>query len=226
MKKFHSAILAAVLVFGLIFFNACGFAGFNNFNSGIQGSGTAKGETRNVSGFSKIEAAGAIHMEISNGKDFSVSLEADDNIVGNIKTEMNGDTLKIYAQDRITPKTKISVKISMPELKGLEVSGASRAIIANEKTDALELEASGASKIKIDGEAKTFKSNASGASGIDAENLRVENAEVEASGASSTTVSASGELKANASGASNIYYTGEPKNVVKDASGASSVKKK
>jgi hypothetical protein len=226
MKKFSLMVFASVLAFGLIFVNACGFAGFNNFNNGIQGSGTAKSETRNVSGFSKINAGGAIHMEISSGKDFAATLEADDNLLEHIKTDVSGDTLKIYTQDRISPKTNINIKISMPELKGLDVSGASSANVSNAKTETLELEASGASKIKLDGEAITFKSNASGASRIDAENLRVENAEVEASGASSTTVSPSGELKANASGASNIYYTGEPKNVVKNASGASSVKKK
>ncbi len=94
------------------------------------------------------------------------------------------------------------------------------------KIDSLKLNAGGASKIKINGEAKKLESETSGASEIDAEKLKVEDAETEASGASSVTVSSANELKANASGASSVYYTGEPKNIIQDSSGASSIKKK
>ncbi len=227
MKRPSLRVFAAILIIGLVFLNGCGFAGFNkSFGGGVQGSGTAKTEQRNVSGFSKINAGGAVNLEITAQKDFGVTVETDDNMLSFIKTDVSGDTLKIYSEERISPKTKINVKISMPELKDLDLSGASTAVVSNVNADSLELGASGASKIKIDGQAKDLKSDASGASGIDAENLRVENADVESSGASSTTVSAANELKADASGASSIYYTGEPKNVNQKSSGASSVKKK
>ncbi len=114
----------------------------------------------------------------------------------------------------------------MPELSALDISGASVATVSNVKADSLKLNASGASKIKIDGEADNLDSDASGASKIDAEDLKVENADINASGASNTTVSVTNELKADASGASTIYYTGEPTNVSPKTSGASSVKKK
>ncbi len=71
-----------------------------------------------------------------------------------------------------------------------------------------------------------LESEASGASGIYADSLNVENADVEANGASKIVVSVNNELKADASGASSIYYTGEPKDLVSKSSGASSVKKK
>jgi hypothetical protein len=90
----------------------------------------------------------------------------------------------------------------------------------------LQAEASGASKIKIDGMVKSFHADASGASKIDAEGLQTENADVDSSGASSIMVSPSNDLNADASGASSVYYTGEPKNIKQTASGASSVKKK
>ena len=225
MKKYSFFSLAAALTVGLIF-SGCGFAGFNNGGGGAQGSGTAKTEQRTISGFSKIEAGSAVHLEITAQKDFAVSVEADDNLLPIIKTDASGDTLKIYSEGKFSPRTKINIKISMPELKGLDLSGASNAVVTNAKTDALDLEASGASKIKIDGAAKELKSRASGASGIDAESLTVENADAEASGASSTTVSATNELTADASGASTIYYAGEPKSLKQNSSGASSIKKK
>lgn len=225
MKKFGSMIFAATLLTGVLLAAGCGFGGLN-VGIGIKGSGTLKSEKRNVSGFSKIDAGGAVELEIAAGKDFDVSVETDDNLLEHVKTEVSGDTLKIYSKGKISPAKGVKFKISMPEIKDLDVSGASTADVSNVKTDSLRVVASGASNVKIGGDVKSFDSEASGASDIDAEGLRAENAVVEASGASSLTVAATNELKADASGASSVYYAGEPKNIVQNASGASSVKKK
>lgn len=222
MKKLGLIVFVIALSIGLFFATGCNVGNLGS----VQGSGNAKSEKRNVSGFKQIEAGGAVTLEIDAQKDFSVELEADDNLLPLIKTEVSGDTLKISTEDRISSKTKIIVKISMPELTSLDISGASGAVVSNVKTDSLKLEASGASKIKISGEANNLESGANGASGIDAEGLTVNDADVVASGASNITVSAANNLKADASGASTILYTGEPKNVEPTSSGASSVKKK
>ncbi len=226
MKKISLAIFILALTIGLIFSTNCGFGGINNFGEGVTGSGTSKTEQRNVTGFRAIEASGAVNLEVDAQKDFSVTVEADDNLLQYIKTEVSGDTLKIYSEGKISPTTKFNVKISMPALEGLDVSGASDAKIVNVKADSLELKASGASDVIINGEAKELKANASGASEINAENLRAENADVDASGASSATVSATNELNVEASGASKISYTGDPNNVKQNSSGASSINKK
>jgi hypothetical protein len=114
----------------------------------------------------------------------------------------------------------------MPQIESFDVSGASTGTLTNVKNETLSLDASGASKIKIDGAAKELIVDLSGASRLDAENLKAENVTVDASGASSATVVALNDLNADASGASTIRYTGEPKNVKKNSSGASSVKQK
>ena len=225
MKKIGLIVFIIALAIGLAFSTNCSFGGFSNL-SGVQGSGTSKTETRNVSGFKKIDAGGAIHVNVSVQKDFSVMVEADDNLLANIKTEVSGDTLKIYSEDRISPKTRVNIQISMPVIEGLDISGASSGNVAGVNADSLELKASGASKIKIDGTAKELNADASGASTIDAENLRVEDADVEASGASKAIVTATNDLKVDASGASKISYVGEPKNIKQNSSGASSVTKK
>lgn len=194
--------------------------------TGIQGSGTAKSETRALTGFKEIKAGGAVNLDISFKPEYSVSIEADDNLLEHITTEVNGDTLVIGMKDNINSKNKINVRITMPELTDLDISGASTGNVAAVKGEKLVVGLSGASKLKIDGEVRQFNARAGGASNIDAANLKVENADVDSSGASGITVNASGDLKAGASGASSVTYIGDPRSLKQNSSGASSVKKK
>ena len=228
MKKIGFIVFLSALVIGTIFSARSSFRSFHISvgDRGIRGSGNTGNETRNVADFNKIQSGGAINVEVNAQSDFNVVVEGDDNLLQFVKTEISGDTLKIFTEEKINPKSKITVRISMPEIEGAEVSGASNAVISNVKSESLKLEASGASKITVDGAVTNLESEASGASGIDAGSLNVENADVEANGASKTVVSANNELKADASGASSIYYNGEPKNLVSKSSGASSVKRK
>jgi hypothetical protein len=226
MKKLGLIIFILSLSIGISAALSCSFGNFNNGGNSVSGSGNVRSENRDVSGFKEISAGGAVNLQINVGSDFAVEVEADDNILPLIKTEISGDTLKIFTEGRISPKNTIRVKISMPELVDLDISGASSAEAANVKTDSLKLNASGASKIKIDGAVKSLDADASGASTINAENLQTENADVDSGGASNVTVSPSGDLNAHASGASRILYTVEPKNIKQNSSGASSIKKK
>lgn len=203
----------------------CLFAGCGGI-TGIPGSGTAKTENRNLSGFKKIRAAGALNVDVTFKSDYSVTVEADDNLLEYITTEVSGDELVIASKDRINPKTKINIRITLPELTSLDISGASSGSVAGLKGDKFDLEISGASKLKVDGEVRELKAKASGACSIDAENLKAENADVDASGASGIIVNASGDLKAEASGASHVIYIGDPKSLKQNATGASSIKKK
>lgn len=226
MKKISLAIFISALLIGLLFSANCNFKGVKNL-TGIKGSGTSKTEQRNVSGFKEIEANGAVNLEVdASQSNFNVMVEADDNLLQFIKTEVSGDKLKIYSEGKISPTVKLNVKISMPALQALDINGASSANVTNVKTDSLDLKANGASEIIVSGEAQELQSDANGASKINADNLRAENADVEANGASSATVSATNDLKIEASGASKVTYSGDPKNVKQNSSGASSISKK
>lgn len=193
---------------------------------GVQGSGNVGSDTRALSGFRKIKAGSAVKLDVTVQKGYSVVVEADDNLLTHITTEVDGDTLVIGTRDSISSRSDIKVTISLPELSALDLSGASAAAVTGANGEELNITASGASKVKINGQAKELHADASGASNIDAESLPVENAEAEASGASTITVNALGRADLNASGASTVIYVGDPKELKQDSSGASSIRKK
>ncbi|MDQ3798178.1 MAG: DUF2807 domain-containing protein [Acidobacteriota bacterium] len=231
MRKIKIIVFIVALVIGLMFAKMFAFSfGFHmpniNVFSKVKGSGNIQIQKREVSDFSSVETGGAINVDIVAQRDFSVEVEADDNLLERIRTEVRGDTLKIYTEGSISTRNPIRVRIAMPQIESLDISGASNGTLTNVKNESLTIDASGASKIRIDGETGDLNVDLSGASRLDAENLRAENVTVEASGASSAIVAALNDLRAEASGASNIRYTGEPRNVKKNTSGASSVRQK
>lgn len=233
MKKIAFIIFIVALIIGVTFGNLFSWgkasAKFFNFSvnfGGVKGSGNTQNEKRNVANFNAIEVGGIFEVEVVAQKDFSVEVEADDNLLQYIKTEVNGNTLEISTEKRISPKGPIRVRISAPDIEELQVSGVSKVSLTNLKNSSLKVDASGASKIKVDGETRNLDVDLSGACRLDAENLKTENADIDGSGASNASVNVSGDLKADLSGASKVTYLGNPKNLDKSTSGASSVRGK
>jgi len=232
MKKFGLIIFILALTLGLIFANIFSFGKmttkFFNFsiNEGVSGSGNVTTEKRDVTDFQEIEVGGVFEVEVTAQKDFSVEIEADDNLLPLIKTEVSGGVLRLETEKRISTKNPIRVRISAPNIENLNISGASKVSLANLKNENLQIDSSGASKIIVAGETENLTVDVSGASKIDAENLKSENASIDASGASKVSVFVANELKSDASGASSIIYSGSPKNLIKKTSGVSSIKEK
>lgn len=190
-----------------------------------------KSEVRNVSGFSKIDIGGTIVGNITVGKDFSVVVEAKEQVLSEIITKVEDNTLKVKFEKgfwkRMKKKyrnTKAKVTISLPMLEDLDVSGASRVSAVGVNSDKFNLDVSGASSVNIEGSAREIIADISGASSLRASKLLSEVMDMDLSGASSARVNVSTELRVDASGASSVRYTGEP-SIEKDTSGASSVRR-
>ena len=103
------------------------------------------------------------------------------------------------------------------------LSGASDATIVME-TKSLSLELSGSSDVEMFGYGMNLNADLGGTSSADLRDFSIKNANVELSGSSDLHLKMDGTLNIDASGASNMYYTG---NVIMgdiELSGASSIK--
>ena len=233
MKKWGFLIFATALILGVVVSSLFSFGRisgkFTNFSlkvGSVKGSGQMGTEVRELSGFRKIDASGVFQIEIVAQKDFSVEVEADDNLLQYITTEVRRGVLKLETERKLNTSNPIRVRISAPDIEGIETAGAANVILTELKNGSLEIDSSGASKIKVSGETAKLVVDVSGATQVDAVGLAAENANVEASGASTVELLVNGNLKTNASGASTIRYAGSPRDVVKKSSGASIVSPK
>jgi hypothetical protein len=192
----------------------------------VVGSGVSKVEKRNVPSFTSIDLSGALEVEITAQKDLSVEIEGDDNILPLIKTEVKGGVLTVSNSESISTKSKLRLRISVPNIDGISSSGASDIVASGIKSDDFRIDTSGASNLQISGETKTLELDMSGAGEVDAKDLRAQKVTVTSSGAARGNVYASEELRASVSGAGNINYYGNPKVFNEDKSGAGTITKR
>ena len=232
MKKIGIVIFVAALLLSVFISSLFSFGRFTekmfsfSFNSGIKGSGKLASETRDVGRFTGVDVGGVFQVEMTAQKEFGIEIEADDNLLPLIKTEVRGGVLIIETEQKVSTNNPLRIRISAPNIDNIEASGASKVTLAAVKNSELRVDTSGASKVNIDGETANLTIEVSGASAVDAENLRAEDANVDASGASHVSVFAVNDLRSDASGASKIVYSGSPKNIEKKSSGASSIREK
>ncbi len=210
----------------------------------VKGNGDVEKETRQVSSFNELDISNAFDIYLTQGNQESLVIEADENILEYIKTEVKGGVLKIYIKEKVRNIKTMKAYISFKMLDKIELSGACDLFGENEfKFDDLEIESSGASdmemkftadKVYLDlsgasdvefvGSANTLIVDVSGAADIHAQDFEVQRCTVDASGASTIKVFATEELNVDASGASTVRYKGKP-SINMDSSGASSIRR-
>ncbi|MEK7855263.1 MAG: DUF2807 domain-containing protein, partial [Acidobacteriota bacterium] len=96
MKKFGILIFITAIILGIFVtsFFSIGQAAkpfFNlSFNKKTKGSGKVATDVRDLRDFKGIDVSGVFQVEITSQKDFGVEVEADDNLLPLIKTEVRG----------------------------------------------------------------------------------------------------------------------------------------
>jgi len=232
MKRIGFIVFLIALVIGATFASLVSWGkaagNFVNFNIDFRsekGSGNIATEVRSITDFTKVEVSSVFQVEITAQKDFAVEVEADDNLLPHITTEVRNGRLEISLDKRVKTSNPMKVRISAPNIERIDASGASFINLSNLKNSELTVDTSGASKINIAGETGKLIVDVSGASRIDAGNLNAQSANIDAGGASHVNVNVATDLMADASGASRITYSGSP-NVSKNTSGAGSVSQK
>jgi len=191
--------------------------------------GSAEKETRDYdfTDFTNIEVGNAFKVDITRSySTHQVSITLSENLFDYLSITQNGSTLTI----RLDPyynyrNTTQETKISLPVLKNLELSGATRGTLTGFTTsDYMRFDISGASSLDLNNiKADDVRFDISGASRLTGE-LEAEELDLEISGASTVDISGSTDfLDVGVSGASSARLRNFPAvDASVNASGASS----
>lgn len=215
-----------------------------NLGKGIKGSGTVVTQTRNLTeSFKGIEVGTGIVVEVTQAPEVSVVVEADDNIINHIATEVHQGVLSIISTEHIRSATIRKVKVSLPDVASLSASSGSEIISKSTLTSSkLDIKSSSGASVTVDaqaeylfctsssgsditvkGKALSLQTKSSSGSDIDAKGLLVNDVVATSSSGSSTKVNPIVSLEAEASSGSSIHYVTVPKTVSKKESSGGSV---
>lgn len=113
----------------------------------VKGNGDVTTETREMSEFSKVANSGQFDVYIIQSDEYNVRIEAESNLIGRIRTRMNGSTLEIDTRDNLKPSRPMKLYIRTPDVNGVSLSGSGIIDLGNITTDNLSVSLSGSGEI-------------------------------------------------------------------------------
>lgn len=185
-RRVGIAIAVVVLVAGAL---ACsvdlGDLGDLGFRT-VSGSGEIASETREVSDFSGVVLAGWGNLHIEVGERESIRIEAEENLLEYIETEVRDGRLEIRHRRRtvLRPTEPINYYLTVKQLDTVAVTGAGKVDAPLLVASRFSLRISGAGSIGIAGlEAERVDLDITGVGDIDVGTLEADQLDVDISGA-------------------------------------------
>jgi Putative auto-transporter adhesin, head GIN domain len=193
-----------------------------------RGSGQITSESRQVSGFSKVELSGSGELTIEQTGTESLTISAEENLLPKLTSEVSDDTLVLRSTSnaKIIPTQPIKYSLTVKDLSGLAVSGSGSVTMSKLATAALSTNISGSGAVTASGTADQQDLKISGSGRYQAEQLTSKTVKVDMSGSGVASVHASDALDLHMSGSGTLTYTGDPKQVTQQISGSGKVIKK
>ena len=213
----------------------------------ISGNGNVVEEERDVAGFTGVHVSTGIDVYLTEGADFKVTVEADENLLEVILTELKGDML-VVKTDRVNIRRARSKKVhvTLPELTELKISSAGDCqgqstftcqdlqlgissagdLSLEVEADRITVDISSSGDARIAGSTDVLDVSLSSAGDLHAYDLIARKVDVNVSSAGDARVHATEEISMTASSAGNIYYRGDARVLHSRSSSAGDIIKK
>jgi predicted small secreted protein len=236
-KRSHLIVLFTILALAL---SACSVTIFH-------GSGNIITETRVITDFHGVDLTALGDLSIQQGEKDELRIQADDNLMHHIISEVHDGILTISFDDNkwsnfYTSSESIKFYLTVKDLDAIQFSGAGKITvedvssptlsvslngvgsiyIENVTADSLNINLSGAGDLSVDGIVTNQNINLSGVGSYHAADLDSQSATITLSGAGSATIWVEDSLDVHISGIGSVGYFGDP-HVIKSISGLGSL---
>ncbi len=212
---------------------------------GTKGSGPMKTETRSARDFHAVELDLSGDVELRIAEQYSVEVQAQENLLPLLKTEVDNGRLRIYFSENVSYSEDVKIQISGPAFDGLSVSGSGKItvltpiqserinlslsgsgdiMIAQATFGALECSISGSGGMELGGTANATQVDISGSGDVQAKQLSSNEMRARIAGSGSVSAHVVQVLKADIAGSGDIFYSGDP-TVESNIAGSGTVKK-
>jgi hypothetical protein len=200
----------------------------------VRGSGNMVEEERPVGSFTGVALGGIGDLTIELSEEETLRIEAEDNILRYIETEVRDETLRIQTRDKVNLKPNRSIRyhLTVKELDTIVLSGLGDIEVPDLETSRFAVRISGMGNIRAGelnadrldgiisgmgdleiagGQVEAQNIIISGVGEYRAGNVRSDAIEITTSGVGNATVWATETLDVLLSGSGSVYYYGTPK---------------
>jgi len=235
------SVLAVLITASLLLSSCINFRGL-----AVKGSGKIISKEFDVSDFDSVNFSGIGKIEIDQGKEEKLFVEAEENIIDKLDIKVRSQTLYIGMKKgylSIIPTKDIIFKLTVRDIKDINLSGAGSITGSKDiKIETLDIDSSGlgnielkingesvkamisgAGRIDLEGEVKTQEIQISGLGSYNAENMSSDDCRIIISGAGNAKVNVVQSLEINISGLGSVEYSGSS-SVSQSVSGGGNVK--
>ena len=192
---------------------------------GVRGSGNVITESRDVSGFNEIALFGSGTVRVGVDGTESLIIEAEDNIMPLLTSEVHDGRLELSVESSISPTTDIIYTVSALALEGVAISGSGEVTATGIAVDSFDVEISGSGRVEPTGTADTLVVGISGSGRYLGEDLEASVGTVRVSGSGEAVVNVTDDLDVDVSGSGGVQYIGDPR-VAESIAGSGDITRK
>ena len=234
------------IILALVFVTTLTSCQFDMNIGHVNGNGNVVTEEREVNqDFDQVRGSRGLDVYLTEGNENKIVVEADENLLDLIETEISNGKLTITSSKNIGRAKSKKVHVTYVKLNKIEASSGAdiigNSVIKSETlvldsssgadievevfTKELYAETSSGADIEVSGKATSLNARASSGSDLDAKKLEVINCKAKASSGADITVNVQGNLDAKASSGGDVKYYGNPVSVTKKDGSSGSIRK-
>jgi len=230
----HSLSLGLIFVFSLSLISC----------NATKGSGNKVSENREVEDFTEISLDCAVDVTVEVGKEKSVSVWADDNLISMITTSVSGGKLTIDVEGNYMTSGGLKATVTVPQLASVASSGSGDLLVINPSGSTFTVTQSGSGDVTLEnlstpsftanvsgsgdllakGKADTLEVNLSGSGSFEGGLTLCQNAHARSTGSGDLKINASSTLNATLSGSGDLTSLGKAQ-VTLNATGSGKLKR-
>ena len=195
----------------------------------IKGEGDVVKQVITLPDLKGVNLGFAGDVVLTRGNTQSIELEGQQNILDNIKREVRDGVWQIYFEKNVRESKPVIVRITLPHLEEVSLSGSGSVKSTNHFSNlseldinvagsgeisldydaaATDLQLSGSGEINLKGTSKSLSVSISGSGNVMASDLKTEDCDIQISGSGDASVNASRDLDTHISGSGDVRYTG------------------
>jgi hypothetical protein len=178
----------------------------------LTGSGRSVTEDRAVAGYTGIALSLPGRVEVVQGAVEGIRITADDNVLPQIESVVEGGILKLRFRNRFDSvnNARIRVIVNAKTIESLAVAGSGDIHATALTARRLAVNVAGSGDVKVAGHAESLEASIAGSGDLDAGKLDAQRVKVSVAGSGDAVVWARQALKVSVAGSGDIRYYGDP----------------